>query len=247
MTTPSTDPVPTTPAKPASMWEDFIDILYAPSTVYERRQDANPWPMILVMTVLLTLVTVLTWNSIAPLVDAEAHAAAAKTMAANPQMTADQAEMGIKIQMGVRRWIGVLFPIGALVGGLLVWLLAKILGTKETYTKALIVVAYSSVISLVGAIVIGAEALVLDLSSMTSPDQLSISAARFVDKASISPWVYGFLKVVDVFAIWSLIVTAIGVRVTGKTTKEKAILFGVIWFVVTALMAGWGAHRAAGG
>ena len=79
------------------------------------------------------------------------------------------------------------------------------------------------------AIVVGAQGLVMNVSNLTTMDQLSLSAARFADKATMSPVLYAVLKQIDVFGIWALIVTAIGVRVTGKTTKEKAIVFAVVW------------------
>ena len=246
MTTPIADSTEApAPPKPVSLWEDFIDIFYAPSTVYERRENANPWPMILIITVIFAAVTVLTFNSLSSLIDAELRAASAKAMAANPQMTADALETGIKMQMGARRWGGVFFPLGVLISGLFVWLLAKILGGKGTYTKAMVVVTYASIIALVQLLVVGAQALVLDVSAMTTPDQLSLSAARFVDKAATSPALYAGLKMLDVFGIWMIVVMAIGVRVTGKTTKNTAITFGVIWFVVSALIAAACGARAA--
>ena len=247
MTTPSTDATesPTPAAKPAPLWEDFIDIFYAPSDVYARREHANPWPMILILTALVTLITVLTWGSLAGPVEAEMRDQVAKTMAKNPQMTADAMETGIKMQMGIRRWSGVFFPVGVLIASLFVWLLAKVLGAKETYQKAMIVVTYSAIIAVVQMLVVGAQALVMDTSALTTPDKLSLSAARFVDKATTSPIIYSALKLLDVFGIWGLVVMCIGVRVTGKTSKNTAIMFGVIWFAASLLIAAAFAARTA--
>ncbi|MEO5569030.1 MAG: YIP1 family protein [Gemmatimonadaceae bacterium] len=247
MTTPSTDAMesPTPVAKPAPLWEDFIDIFHAPSEVYARRENSNPWPMILIITVLVTLITVFTWGSLAGPIEAETREQMAKAMAKNPQATADAIDSGIKMQMGIRRWSGVFFPVGVLIASLFVWLLAKVLGAKETYQKAMIVVTYSAIIAVVQMLVVGAQALVIDTSALTTPDKLSLSAARFADKATTSPIMYSVLKLLDVFGIWSLIVMCIGVRVTGKTSKNTAIMFGVIWFAASVLIAAAFAARTA--
>lgn len=246
MTTPSADSLdaPAT-AKPTSRWEDFIDIFYTPTTVYERRQSQSPWPTIWIITIALTIITVLTFNSVGPLIESEMRGEMAKQMAKNAQMTQDNVDMGIRIQMFVRRWMGLFTPLGVLLVALFVWIVAKIVGAKETYGGALIAVTYASIIGLVAALILGAQALVLDVSNMTSPDQLSLSAARFADKATTSPALYALLKALDVFGIWSLVVMAIGVRVTGKTSRNQAMAFAAIWFVLTVGIAAAFAARAA--
>jgi hypothetical protein len=249
MTTPSAEamesPVPA--AKPAALWEDFIDIFYAPSSVYERRRNANPWPMILIVTALMTVIGVLTWNSLSGIYDAEARAQVARMAAGNPQMTQDMMDSQVKIQMFTRRWGGVMYPIGILVIALPIWLLARIVGAKEmTYTRSLVVIAWASIIGVVGMLATGVQGLVLNVSSFTTADQLTLSAARFLDKATASPLVYAAAKSLDLFAIWSLIVMAIGVRVVGRSTKNGAIAFAVTWFVVALLIAvGFAARTAA--
>jgi membrane protein, antimicrobial resistance system len=237
MTSPTSEPVAPPPAKPTSRWEDFIDIFYAPRSVFERRQDQSPWPTIWIVTVVLTLVTVLTFNAIAPVFETETRAAFTKAMAKTPQLTQDIVEKQVSFGLIGRKWGVVAFPIIALVVGLFVWLVGKIVGSKATYQQALVVVAYSSVIGLAQAIVIGAQGLVMDVSSLTTVDQLSLSAARFMDKATASPALYAILKQIDVFGIWGLIVTAIGVQVTGKLTRQRAIVFAVIWWGVGTLIA----------
>jgi hypothetical protein len=234
MTTPS---VEAAPAKPAALWEDFIEIFTSPSTVYERRRDANPWPMILIITVLMTMITVLTFNSLEPVYDAEIRDQLAKVMAKTPQMTADMLNTQVKIQLFVRRWTGLFFFIGALIMSLPVWLLGRITGAKElNYTRSMVVLTWASIIALVGLLVMGIQGLVMDVSTITTVDKLGLSAARFVDKATVSPAVYGALKALDPFAIWGAIVMGIGVRVVGRGTKNTAIAFTVTWLVVAMLI-----------
>jgi hypothetical protein len=237
---------PVAPAKPAALWEDFIEIFTSPSTVFERRRDANPWLMILIITVLVTLVTALTFNSLAPVYESEFRAVAAKQMASNPQMTQDAVDTGIKFQMIARRWGGVFFFLGALIMSLPVWLLGRIVGAKElTYQRSMVVFTWSAIIGVVALLVVGIQGLVMDVSAITTMDKLGLSPARFVDKASVSPFVYGLLKSLDLFAIWSAIVMGIGVKVVGRGTKNTAVAFAVTWIVVAALIVAVFAMRAA--
>jgi hypothetical protein len=233
-------------AKPAALWEDFIEIFTSPSTVYERRRDANPWPMILIVTALMTLITVLTFNSLSPVFESEMRAMAAKQMAANPQMTQDMADKGVSIQLAVRRWTGLFFPIGVLVFGLVVWALGRICGAKDlTYTRSLVVVAWGSIFGVVSLLLLGVQGLVMDVSTITSADQLSLGLARFLDKASVPPFLYGAAKLIDPLQIWSIIVMAIGVRVVGRGTKNTTIAFVATWLIVGILISGLVAVRAA--
>ena len=232
-------------AKPAPLWEDFIDIFHSPSEVYERRRDANPWPMLLIITVLATAIGVLTWNSLSPIFESEMRAQFAKGMAANPQITQDMVDSQIKVGMFMRRWGAVFYPIFALLFALLVWLLGKIVGAKElTYTRALVSFAWASIITIVQALALGVQGLLLDVSTITASEKIGFSPARFLSQESTSPFLYGALKTLDLFTIWWVVVIAIGVRVTGRGTKNTTIAFAATWIIVSALIAGAFAARA---
>jgi membrane protein, antimicrobial resistance system len=239
MTTPSAESMEApAQAKPASRWEDFVDIFYAPTSVYERRQNQSPWPTIWIITLILFVVTVLTFNALSPMIENELRETAMKAMAKNPQMTQDIVDTQVKFGLVARHWGGVFFPIGALIIGLFVWIVGKFVGAKESYTGALSIITYAAVLAILAQIIVGAQALVMDVSALTSPDQLSLSAARFVDKATTSPMLYALYKQLDVFGIWSLVVMAIGMRVIGKVDKNRAIAFAVIWWVLGTLLLG---------
>jgi hypothetical protein len=246
MTTPEAMSAPAVASKPAPLWEDFIDIFHSPAEVYERRRAANPWPMILIITVVATIIGVLTWNALAPIYETEIRDQFTKAMAKNPQVTADMIDTQVKIQMFTRRWGGVFFPIGALIMALPVWLLGRIVGAKElTYTRSLVVFAWSAIITVVYSLAIGVQGLLMDVSTITTIDKLGFSAARFMDKATASPFVYGVAKSFDVFLIWWVIVMAIGVRVVGRGSKNSTIAFAATWLIVSALLVGAFAVRAA--
>lgn len=235
MTTPSTESASVPAAKPASLWEDFIDFFYAPSTVFDRRRDANPWPMILIVTALMVLLSVLTFNSIVGLVEPMIRKGMEKAAAANPRFTQDMLEGQLRTSLKLLPWGPLVTPIFMLVGALVVWLVGKLFGSKASYTQSLLIIAYVGITFVVGYLVVGIQALVLNTANMTNVTQLSLSPARFVNPTGQSPWLFGILMALDLLTLWRIALVAIGLRVIGKTTKGQAIGFAVVAFLIMAL------------
>lgn len=236
MTAPAEGIDPSVPVKPASRWEDFIDILYAPAQVYERRRAQSPWPTIWIITIAFAVITFATFNALEPLFDAEARAEAAKVLAKNPQVSQDMMDRSISMQVKFRKWSGIGFPIGILFSSLLVWVVARIAGTRATLGNALVIATYSAILVILQTLVVGAQALVMDVSQMTTPDQLALGPVRFLDKATTSPVVYYLAKVFDLFALWSLAITSIGVAVVTRSGWNRARVFAAIYLVGSLLI-----------
>jgi hypothetical protein len=239
MTTPSAEaleaPVPV--AKPAPLWEDFIDIFYAPSQVFARRANSNPWPFIIIVTVLLAVISIVTWPSIQPVVEPFTRRAMEKAAASNPRLTQDMIDTQVRMSMKVAPWMTLATPIVMLIAALVLWVVGKLFGSKASYTQTLTIVGYACITLVVAALVGGVQALLTDTTKLTNPNQLALNGARFVDPASVSPYVYGLLTSLDVFGIWRLVLIAIGVRVIGKTSAAAAWGVAGVAFLITLLFA----------
>jgi hypothetical protein len=223
-------------AKPASLWEDFIDIFYAPSAVFERRRNANPWPVILIVTALLVLISVLTFNSLVGVIEPMMRRGMEKAMASNPQFTQDMMENQLRISLKVAPWFWVATPIIMLVAALALWLIGKLFSSKATYTQSLVIVAYACITFVVGSLITGVQALVMDMSKFTNPIQLSTGPARFMDPATASPWVMGLMLTLDLMSIWRIALVSIGIYVIGKTSKNAAWMFAIVTFLIMFLL-----------
>ena len=73
MTDAAANPTPSSPG----LWEDFIDIFYQPSQVFERRREGKFGLALLVLVVISGILFFALRNGIAPIMDAEMAKAAA--------------------------------------------------------------------------------------------------------------------------------------------------------------------------
>jgi hypothetical protein len=64
---------------------------------------------------------------------------------------------------------------------------------------------------------------------------LSFSPARFMDPGSSNQLLLQLAGRADLFTIWVTILLAIGFAVTGKVSRGKAAIFGVVIWLVGAL------------
>src|SRR5207237_4317778 len=107
----------------AGLWEDFVDIFYAPSSVFARRADGK-FGLALLFLILTALVLVyLTKNAMQPIMDAEFVRQGAAAMRKNPSITQEQMASGRKMFKNVAPFF---FAIGLTVSvfatGLVLWL-----------------------------------------------------------------------------------------------------------------------------
>jgi hypothetical protein len=239
--------VPAPPAeKPASFWEDLIDIFFQPADVFRRRESASFWPPLLVVAVLLALFTIANANVLQPLIEAEMTRQMNQAMKTNPQFTPAMAERGRaiaeKFQEVVRYGTVVAVPIFALVYGLWIWLFGKLFGSKQTFNAAMVVVSYAFVTRVLESIINAVQGLLMDPSSLTALTKIQISPARFLDPDTANPVLLVLLSRLDVFVIWFWVLAAIGLYVTGRVSRGKAAAFGVLMWVLGALPALRGAY-----
>jgi len=237
-----TAPVPAVTAPAAapktSFWEDLIDIFISPAAVFRRRENASPWPIFLFVVIGFAVIFYATFPAIQPAIDGEFTRNLPKMQAQNPNLTP---EMTQKIQNGIDTWsrysAGLLAVATLLFNGLLVWLISKLFAAKEGFAAAMLISGYAYLPRLLGAVISGAIALVVDPTTLNSAAMLTLSPARFLDPNTASPFMIALLSRLDVMIIWETVLLAIGVAVIGKIPKDKAAIFGAVMWIVGGLYA----------
>ncbi|MBW8770545.1 MAG: YIP1 family protein [Gemmatimonadetes bacterium] len=226
LSTSTASPTAASPAS-ASVWEDFIDIFYAPSAVFARRRGfILPMLVVVIGAGALYLLNSAVW---APVMDAEM----ARAFAKRPELTPEQIEAARKIGSTMNK-IGVVFflPFVLFLTGLALWVVGKFFDAKETLGQALMVASYANIPRIVEGVVTSIQGLLLDPSHFTGRWRVSIGVGRFLDPDTTSPALLALLGRVDVFTIWVTVLLVIGLSVTGKIPRSRAAIAGVIvWFL----------------
>ncbi|HET7322470.1 MAG TPA: Yip1 family protein [Longimicrobiaceae bacterium] len=223
------------------LWEDFLDIFYAPTKVFERRNGAGFGLVLFLVVVLMAVFYFAMQHVLAGAFQAEMQrgfeAAAAKGNQMTPEQMAAAQKMGSTFGL-----IGFVIatPIAVFLVGVLLWAFGKMFGSAATLSGAVLIATYAQLPKLLGEIAAVVEGLV------SSPPNLmaaSFSPARFLDPETARTMLMLAARF-DVFVLWSTVLLAIGLHVIGKVPKAQAyftaFLVWVVAFVPTLIGAAMG-------
>ncbi len=135
---------------------------------------------------------------------------------------------------------GVMAGLVLLVQALVLWLILKIFKGQGRFKQFLSVIGYSSVISVLAAIV---SVIAIQLTG-TYSDVTYTSLAAFMPDMKGS-FIFGMARSLDVFNIWYFVCASIGVATISKIDKKKVYLVMVILFIVVAAIGGYNEVQSA--
>ena len=231
--------VQSTPPEKASLVEDFIDIFYAPSTVFARREKSGFWIPLLVITAVSALFAFASRSVFSQIFDAEYSRGVAKAMAKDPRITQEMMDKMRPIQEGVAAFfVYVGTPVAIFFTALLIWLVAKMFSAKFTYGQSVLITTLAWIPRLVGGLLGVLQVLLMDTTNVTSPYSLSFSPARVLNPDTMNGKLYAILGSFDVFAIWFTVLIGIGIAVIAKVPRARGYTISAIVFVVTTLLLG---------
>jgi hypothetical protein len=229
----------------AGLWEDFVDIFYAPSSVFARRSDGKFGMPLLFLVLVGTVLFFLTKNATQPIMDAEFTRQTAAAMRKNPNITAEQMASSRGF---FEMFSPIIFAIGLTLSiiatGFVLWLIGKLFDAKESVAAAIMIATYSEVPRLVQVLTNAAQGLVMSPEKLNSMNSVGFNLARFMDPDNTSQVLIALASRVDLFTIWVTVLLAIGLHVVGKIPKQQAGIAAAITWVVGALPALLGALRA---
>lgn len=223
-----------------SVFEDFVDIFYAPGSVYERRQKAGFGLTLLIVSLVAAVFAFSNRGVMSQIFDAEYDRRIAKMIADNPQIPAQQQQamasmkpMQMKIQAATTY---VATPIWIFVVAFALWLVAMIVKARVTYAQAVLITTLAFVPRQLGSLAMTLQVLLLDTSTVTSPYALTLSPARFMDRDTANAKVYALLGSLDAFRIWTAALEGIGIAVMARAARSKGWIVTGIVFVLFSLV-----------
>jgi hypothetical protein len=134
------------------------------------------------------------------------------------------------------KWGAIVFmPIILLGLGLFVMIVGKVLGGTIGFGMGVMIASYAYVPRVIESMGVAIQALLLDASSFTGRYSYSIGVGRFMDSSG-KQGLYGLLGRIDLITIWVTVLLVIGLMHAAKLPKEKAVVAGVILWMIGALM-----------
>jgi len=217
----------------AAIWEDFVDIFYAPSAVFSRRENGSFFIPLAVITVICGALFYLNSGALQPMFDAEFDRAMAAATRQNPNMPAEAIErmrgFATRMQMVM---IFIFLPVAIFGIGITTWLTGKLVDAKQSFRAALVVGAYAYAPRILDGVLQGLQGLFLDPAQIDGRFRLTLGVGRFLDPDTVSPLLLAVVGRVDLITIWITALVAIGLCVTGRIPMAKAaIAAAIVWLV----------------
>lgn len=242
-------PAPAAEAAPLSEPARILNTFVAPSKTFtDLRRNASWWAPFLLMVVFSTAFVYVGGQKVGfrKIMENQMQAQP-KQQARLESLPADQREQQLEQGAKITRTIAYVFPVLQFV--ILLMIAAFLFGTFKfgagadvSFKVALAIVMYASLPGLLRV-----SLALLSLLTGASPDSFTFqnpvatNPGYFLNPAD-SPFIYSLASSLDIFLIWTLVLTAIGFTCVSKVKlgASMAIVFG--WWVILSLVgAGMGA------
>lgn len=254
MTEPTASLTAAPTAKPAALWEDFIDVFTQPGAVFERRRDGRFGKALLILMVLSAVTFFATRPLLQPMFDRMFDAQQAAMAQANPNMTEAQRASAKAM---TERISTVFLPIGAVVGVPILVLVtagvlfgvARVAGAPVSYGQAATITTYANVPRVLGGIAGAAILAVKDAQELPVLQSAPTGPVLFLARDA-SPYLVAILSRFDLFTLWSTVLVGIGVAVMARRSRAQGFTAaGLLWAVgsLWALVSAFRQASAMGG
>lgn len=226
-----------TPATFGNVFEDVVEVLWAPSAVFERARHRRYGTYLVVLTLLGFAVTAIVAGLVRPWMEASFDVSM-QMAATKGQAIPDGAMASARKVASFGFYLAPLFVVllGSFGGGLLLLIAGKIVQAPVRYAQAVLIAALASVPRVIGIVASGVEALLLNPESARSAYDLSFGPARWLNPLTSSPVLMQFLNGFDLFNIWQLIIFGLGMAVMARVATSTGFIAGLLaWVLGTAL------------
>lgn len=222
-----------------SVLEDFIDVFYAPSAVYERRRTSGYWAHFFIVWAVASLLIFASRSVMSAVMDAEWSRETAKVVAENPSVTPEMMQQQ-RAMMEAFSTVGVYLatPFLILFGAILIYLGARIVSAQVTFNRAMLISVIAQIPRLLGAVITAVQAVLMnDTSSIDSKFDVSYSPARFMDRDALPPQIMEVIGRLDIFTIWVTVLMGLGVAVIARVPRGRGLAAGAVAWGIASLLS----------
>ena len=214
----------------ASRWEDFIDVIFSPGELFDRRANEG-WVR---PFVILCAVAIVLYYLLLPVTGGMWEAAVRQ----NAPPDANRAQLS---QMAtIMKWAGgVMIPFGFIfmiaVSAIAIKLVSALLEPGSSWRQAFVIATFALYVAVPQSVI---TAIPVFFKARSGAD-LSMTDASFgllrFTGPDVDPVVRTLLGRTDLFAIWSAVLIAIGLMRVVRMPRNKAILTAAIVWALAAV------------
>jgi len=197
-----------------------IGIITSPKKQFIRMKEKSPilLPLVLIMILLLVSGVLVSYTGLN-----------------NPDLQAINADSDLKVPNAVLFGLGaggslLSGTIGLLINAAFYKACMAVMKNKTSYKKLLVVVIYSTIISLVGLLINSILAIITNGYDVT---YTSLAPLFNQDKGIL----YSILQKFDIFNVWYYVVLGLGLNIVGGLGKSKTILLISLVFIITTAVS----------
>ncbi len=232
-------PAPTPQPAPLSQAARIVDTFVVPTKIFtDLRRSAQWWlPFLLITLVGWSLVYVAEQKiGVQKMVENEMQARP-KAQDRYEKLTPEQRQTQVKVT-------GVIYYVAIPVFTLLIWVVMaglefgtfKVAANADiTYGKSLAVIAYAALpMALRNLLGLASVLAGVNADGFTLNNPVATNPGYFMNPAG-NPFLYFIASQLDIFLLWTLVLTAIGFATTGKVKTGTAFVIVFGWWVVITL------------
>jgi hypothetical protein len=242
---PSAEPL--VPEKSGGVFQDLLDVYFAPREAYQRIVRDRRWMLPAVGMVVVSLVFVGIWlNRMDPkeflTTQLQESGQWEKIPAANREQVLDQQAKFIPIFTWIMAPLGAVVTL-VVVAGVLLFVFRFFYAGEVSFRQALAIVAWT--FFAVGLVTSPLTLAVMGLKgdwNLNPQDVLQANLGLVLDRAETAKPLWALATSLDLFSFWMIFLLATGFAVASRKATGPA-LWGVVipWALVVAVKVGWAA------
>lgn len=216
-----------------NVFEDILEVLWAPSKVFERAQYRTYGKYMVVLILICLVITAIVAKLCGPWLDAtmdmQIQLAAAKGTPVPEAAAASMRKFG-----GIGFYFSPIFIVvlAGFIGGLLLLVGGKIVSAPISYGQAVLVAVLGSVPRVLSLLSAGIMAVLSDAEKARSMFDLTLGPTKFLDPTKVSPVLMQLLAGLDLFNLWQLVIFAVGVSVIAKVSRSTGFIAALVAWVI---------------
>ncbi len=124
--------------------------------------------------------------------------------------------------------------VGAIVSSGIYFLVCKIFKSSITFKQTLSLVLHVSIIGTLSFVVM----VLMTYLTGNNPELVYTSVSSLLPMSMQGTFIYGFLSTVEVFNIWALCVTYLGLVIVAEFKKQSALIVVITLFILSGTFSG---------